>query len=82
MDPQVGSGPRDAEVDPTIGEQVGLLRVVADSRYDQCLTMYFMPASLASRTQASASNLTGLNWSANLSYSSIGILALVRIHSA
>src|SRR5262245_30307985 len=45
------------------------------------ITMYFMPAALARRTQASASNFTGLNWVLYFSYSASGILASWRIHS-
>ena len=45
------------------------------------MTMYFMPASFASCTQASALNLTGLNWPASCSYSFTGILARFMIHS-
>ncbi len=45
------------------------------------MTMYFMPASWASWTQASASNFTGLNCEARASYSRTGILARFMIHS-
>lgn len=44
--------------------------------------MYFIPASFARRTQASGSYLTGLNRRATASYSSLGILKFLRIHSA
>ena len=43
--------------------------------------MYFMPASFASCAHASASNFTGLNFSASCSYSSTGIFARFMIHS-
>src|SRR5215218_5874511 len=43
--------------------------------------MYFMPASFASFTHASASNFTGLNWVASCSYSFTGICARFMIHS-
>ena len=45
------------------------------------ITMYFMPASFASWTQASASNFTGLNCLASCSYSGTGICARFMIHS-
>jgi len=48
----------------------------------EVMTMYFIPAPAAARTHASASNFVGLNWVRNLSYSSSGICALFRIHSA
>ena len=40
-----------------------------------------MPASWATRTQASASNFTGLNRAASCSYSRTGIWARFMIHS-
>ena len=43
--------------------------------------MYFMPASFASFTHASASNFTGLNCVASCSYSFAGICARFMIHS-
>ena len=43
--------------------------------------MYFMPASCASWTQASALNLTGLNRAASCSYSLTGICERFIIHS-
>jgi hypothetical protein len=45
------------------------------------MTIYFMPASSASLTQASGSNLTGLNFAASFSYSFIGICERFMIHS-
>ena len=45
------------------------------------MTRYFMPASRASFTQASASNCTGLNWGATAAYSAMGILAWSMICS-
>ena len=43
--------------------------------------MYFIPASLAILTHSRASNLTGLNFGANFSYSARGMLAQSMIHS-
>ncbi len=43
--------------------------------------MYFMPASCAICTHASASNWTGSNVFANCSYSVTGICARFMIHS-
>ena len=43
--------------------------------------MYFMPASFASSTHASASNLTGFHCFASCSYSGTGIRARNMIHS-
>jgi hypothetical protein len=43
--------------------------------------MYFMPASFASETHASASNLTGLKLWASFSYSGTGTFARNMIHS-
>ena len=43
--------------------------------------MYFMPASFASCTQASASNFTGFHCVASCSYSVTGIRARNMIHS-
>ena len=45
------------------------------------MTMYFIPASCASRTQSSALNLTGLNSDASFSYSRTGIFERFMIHS-
>ena len=47
----------------------------------EVITMYFMPASCASRTQASASNFTGFHCFASCSYSPTGIRARYMIHS-
>ena len=45
------------------------------------MMMYFMPASAAVRTQASASYFTGLNARTNCSYSLTGTCARLMIHS-
>src|SRR5262245_29172747 len=45
------------------------------------MTMYFIPASFAIRTQASASNFTGLNCAVSFEYSVTGIFARFMIHS-
>ena len=47
----------------------------------EVMTMYFMPASWARRTQASASNRTGFHCFARPSYSRTGIRARYMIHS-
>ena len=47
----------------------------------EVITMYLMPASCASRTHASASNLTGFHCLARPSYSGTGIRARYMIHS-
>ena len=45
------------------------------------MTRYFCPAASAVAAIRSASNFTGSNWSANLSYVATGTLALVMYHS-
>src|SRR3972149_3121461 len=45
------------------------------------ITRYFAPAPAAAFANASAENLVGLNRARSVSYSPIGILALLRIHS-
>jgi hypothetical protein len=47
----------------------------------EVMTMYFIPASCASWTQASGSNLTGLSLAASCSYSFTGTCERFMIHS-
>ena len=48
----------------------------------EVMTMYFIPAFLATSTHSLALNFTGLNRAANFSYSETGIWVVSRNHSA